>query len=880
MDDSLKYLESCTQVLEPKDDFRFPFHPYQIQKDFMSNLYKAIEGRKLAIFESPTGTGKTLSIICGALAWLKDHEEREIHALEKAISQLELNKVESSTDWLSAQIKNVANDNCRRELQLRLNNITKKSEQVKRIKEKQKIHTIRKEKPDENKNIEENDLFLKPVIEEDGDIILEDFDESYDEVLEEDDKENEIKDESVKIIFCSRTHSQLSQFIHEIKRTIYKENIRVVHLASRQMYCINKAVQKLNIQSLINEKCLEMQKSSSKKATSKSDDGADTKRRKKGEGGCCPKLKNVTKLGERIISDIHDVEEVLKLGEELGSCPYYASRQMVSDLAQVVVVPYNTLLHKSTREACDIKVENNVVIIDEAHNLLETISHIHSTQVTGLQLTHAYSQLTQYRDKYEKRFTPFNLLHLNQLIFVIGALIKFIGGKAGCGPNEEASLRVLDAKIYSVADFIMLAEIDNYNIYTLLNFCEKTKISRKLHGYTERYTPLVKSQNMLKPKPGAGMKAFIQDISNKKNKKIEEQKPSPVSAEAEQVIQGQPLIQILSFLNNLTQNYAEGRVVVSRQMIIGKSYIKYLLLDPASSVSDIINKARCVILAGGTMQPVSEFKDRLFSACGASDDRILEFSCGHVIPPENILPIVVSAGPTGKQLDFSFNNRDSALMLNELGRLLINVCTVVPAGVVCFFPSYDYESKVFEHLEKNNMLQQISSKKKLFREPKMSSKVDTVLAEYAKTIQSKNSPINGALLFSVVGGKLSEGLNFSDDLGRCVIVVGMPYPNIKSPELQEKMFFLKENVGPQAGREHYENLCMKAVNQSIGRAVRHKADYSTMLLLDHRYGKQNIQELLPTWIRSSLKIEPKFGPVLANLVKFFKYHKVKGGLSS
>ncbi|PNX90410.1 ATP-dependent RNA helicase DDX11-like protein 8-like [Trifolium pratense] len=192
--------------------------------------------------------------------------------------------------------------------------------------------------------------------------------------------------------------------------------------------------------------------------------------------------------------------------------------------------------------------------------------------------------------------------------------------------------------------------------------------------------------------------------------------------------------------------------------------------------------------------------------------------------------------------------------MRELGLLLCNLVSVVPQGIVVFFPSFDYESRVYENWESSDILARITKRKRVFREPRNNMDVESVLKEYKDTIYSPSSVTSevnqashtGAVLLAVVGAKLSEGINLSDGMGRCVIMVGLPYASPSDIELLERIKHIDgfknskslDNPGISAsydvyggdiqggfsilrnsshrGKEYYENLCMKAVNQSIG----------------------------------------------------------------
>ncbi|XP_054242444.1 ATP-dependent DNA helicase DDX11 isoform X1 [Indicator indicator] len=876
----------------------------------MAALYNALEAGCVGIFESPTGTGKSLSLICGALSWLRDFEEKKqqeearLLSLEdsgqegkKLLTLVEPGHPDSrdtagEPDWVTAFVQ-------KKEERDTVNRL--KEEQLRRKRQEDHLekirHNVQLKYAVKRKRAEEDETrrFLqlsKEVLSEGTGVdMLEKLDHSEEELILaeyesdedkkvisgfEDDDDDDLEEEHVtKIYYCSRTHSQLSQFVREVQRSPFGKGTRLVSLASRQNLCVNEEVRRLGALQIINDRCMEMQKNKHEKKSDEEKAG----QKHRASHTTCPfySYEQMQFLRDEVLVEVKDIEQLVALGREIKACPYYGSRFAIP-AAQMVVLPYQMLLHEPTRSAAGIKLKGQVVIIDEAHNLIDTITCIHSAEVSGSQLCCAHSQLSQYMERYRKHLKAKNLMYIKQILYMLERFVAVLGGNVNQNPSCQAVPQT-GTVLKSINDFLFQSQIDNINLFKVQRYCEKSLISRKLFGFVERYRgPATAVKTNKENQKLTGLQSFLLTFRQGSDKEAgTPQSHPPVETENGQLRAASPLMQIEGFLSALTNANQDGRVILNRQGTVGQSSLKFLLLNPAVHFAKVVEECRAVIIAGGTMQPVTDFREQLLSCAGVDPARVVEFSCGHVIPPENILPIILCSGPSNQQLEFTYQTRDRPHMMDETGRILCNLCNVVPGGVVCFFPSYDYEKQVYAHWEKTGLLTRLAAKKKVFQEPKKASQVEQVLVEYAKCIKGcsqAGGQMTGALLLSVVGGKMSEGINFSDELGRCVVMVGLPFPNIKSPELQEKMAWLDKTMPRAAGQAPskvlIENLCMKAVNQSIGRAIRHQKDFASILLLDHRYGSSAILSKLPQWIRERTQVKATFGAAFAELRKFHR----------
>ncbi|KAF8333493.1 DNA repair helicase [Cantharellus anzutake] len=838
----------------------FPYNvPYGIQSDLMAHLFAAIESRSLAIIESPTGTGKTLSLLTSSLTWLRENKTRSKHArLADLRQKITAESDESEPQWvieqsLSRQQKALeAEEN---DFERRLDEARRKEEIIRR---KQKGKVVKRARVERDDLAVNEDQYLpdddRNVPEEDDNIFLENLTPEVREQLKQ------LKSHSTErsrtqpedpIYFASRTHTQLSQTITELLKITGGSDTRSVSLGSRKNTCINEDLKERGGD--LDEACRELNS--------------------REKGSRCPHLPShdeeskLFDFRDHILASPKDIEDLVEIGKELKTCPYYGS----------LTLPYNLLLQKSAREALGISLEDHIVIIDEAHNLIDTVLSINSHVLSSRTLQLALAQLKAYHTKFKNRLSPRNALSIKRVVMFIAALDGFCKSMAsdenesGSTPrksdgaiaagNPESS----DTTMMTVGELVsrLNTRIDGLNLLEMVQYLRDSKLARKISGYCD---------DMLAQ-------------ASKEPGKARDHKSGAAP----------PLHAVEAFLLVLTSPNHQGRVFVTVEgpfrgqdadRTRNAVTLKYQLLNPEDAFRDVIEEARSVILAGGTMSPMFDIQTQLFP--NLPEDRIAMFTCGHVIPSSSLQTLVITHGPRKKELKFKFDNRGNNELTEELGLILANLVVLVPHGLVIFFPSHSFLQSALKIWEERGVMTRIRSKKNVFLEPADGSSVDGVLRDYSATIATKDresqsrSP-RGAVLMAVVSGRLSEGLNFSDDLARGVVVIGLPYANLGSRELKERMNFVRRKGstgGKDAGMELYENICMKAVNQSIGRAIRHKNDWASLILIDQRYSTSRIQNKLPNWIRSEIIVAKTWGDGIRELGAFYRRKREEGALET
>ena len=141
-------------------------------------------------------------------------------------------------------------------------------------------------------------------------------------------------------------------------------------------------------------------------------------------------------------------------------------------------------------------------------------------------------------------------------------------------------------------------------------------------------------------------------------------------------------------------------------------------------------------------------------------------------------------------------------MFRELGETVARVAQVTPGGVLMFFPSYRVQETAYEEWANLGLIEKIEAHKALLREPKDSVQYQQMMELYYSHIFEGEK--RGAVLMGVCRGRISEGLDFTDNAARCVIVVGIPFPLVKEPRVIFKKHYLdsrcKDYNQPQALR--------------------------------------------------------------------------------
>ncbi|KAG0439549.1 Fanconi anemia group J like protein [Dictyocoela muelleri] len=615
------------------------------------------------------------------------------------------------------------------------------------------------------------------------------------------------------IYICSRTHKQLDQLVQQLKKSEYRPNISIY--SSRAFSCIHPKLIRVPDKNLACKDLIKMNQ--------------------------CVYYSNKDKLAKHMdsfVDKVFDIEDLCNEGKKLLGCPYYASTK-IAEKAKVIFAPYNYLIDPNIRKSMAISLKNAVVIIDEAHNIDDVCRSAGSCEINTKLLDILLSEIVSVLRKGQCK-SKTQIMDFVNFFKMINNEIKDIDQKN----LKKNIIKTETSKVNDLKSTLLNKNNRRLEITKkgdeILSFLENM-------GITPDYLKNIRSSLTTINTNNEMSITFLQNVEN--------------------------IVFVIENIFRLSKSYCMHLIrkgTSGKKLITVDFDLNFYLMDASVIFKPFSDKCNSVILLSGTLTPFENVKSEL------GVDFPYSVTAPHVISEKNLFVRRI----VGEEFlgTYNFNNTDS--YLKEIVNVVVKVARTVNGGVLVFVPSYSFidnlkrvinrlkeniggkenktntiENKInskyeFSDCTKNgkiakvfNNYDKLDSLTFLYESKVNQNEFETLLSCHETLTKRKNS---SSILICVYRGRASEGVDFKDSLARAVIAVGIPYPNVKDTQVMFKREF---NDKYKPGSNWYEVQAFRAVNQAIGRVVRHINDWGSIFFVDTRYKHLRNVNMISSWAR-------------------------------
>ncbi len=574
-----------------------------------------------------------------------------------------------------------------------------------------------------------------------------------------------------KIIYTTRTNAQQRQVILELREIRNKNN-------DNREKIFGVGIQGRANMCLLARNNPDLSKGTSEELSRFCSNEKKKSKSKKKEDGCIYFRNTIDKEKTKKIIDwvknkLPTAEEFIEVCEKKQICPYEINKKLIHD-STVVVCPYiyvfDLMIRNILFDSLSVPENDLILIVDEAHNLPNFIRDLYSSQLSMFILNNCVFESEKYGDP------------------------KMLNGRL----NVSDFCKLLNETVRDLRDTY---------VYGILEGGIRREPIRKEDAFipTHEFETEILSRIKITSKT---LHDIISDLIAF-GEKIQEYR------QKEGKLPRSYLHKLGLFLDvwiNLETNQHAKLIVDAAG---GKNpRIEAFCLDPSVG-TDILRDFHSSIHMSGTLEPLEEYRDSL----GILGDCEL-VSYPSPFPKEN-RKVLFASDVTTKYSEITKDEN----ILNKMKENVKNICNSFPKNTMVFFPSFNVMS-MFRNDKTFNKINRCL----FIEEQQMSQSALMELVSDFKDFGNQNG--DGATLFSVIGGRISEGMDFPAKQLEIAIIVGIPYPK---PTARQRGLQRYYDLKFRKGWEYtVEAPTARKLLQSIGRLIRNENDRGIAVILDRR----------------------------------------------